>query len=124
MTIALDKSGSTYGKILKTEVQAVQELCKLRLPTNKRPIRLLPWCGEALDPIALPDNAEAMMRLTGGGSTDPSVIYESDHCLDALKQSGVWFLLTDGEIYDSLVVRHEDRSGRAPQQALCHYRFR
>jgi hypothetical protein len=51
MSIALDKSGSTYGETLRTEVQVFQELCKLRLYTNKALIRLLPWCREALDPI-------------------------------------------------------------------------
>ncbi|RYP74482.1 hypothetical protein DL771_002956 [Monosporascus sp. 5C6A] len=103
MAIALDKSGSTYGRTLEVEVQVVQQLCKLRLPNNKNPIHLLPWCGEALDPIQLPDNTQAMMKLTGEGSTDPSVLYTSDNCLKTLEASGVWFLLTDGEIYDSLV---------------------
>jgi len=105
MTIALDKSGSTYGRTLEVEVEVVKNLCQLRLPTNKNSITLLPWCGEALNPIQLPDDTAAMMQLQGGGSTDPSVLYTSDDCLKALKGSGVWFLLTDGEIYDSLVEK-------------------
>jgi hypothetical protein len=103
MTIAIDKSGSTFGKTLEAEIEAVREICRLRLPSNKRPIPLLPWCNFALEPILLPDNNAGMMALSSRGGTNPSVLYSSGRCLEALKACGVWFLMTDGQIHDSLV---------------------
>jgi hypothetical protein len=101
--VAVDKSGSTFGKTLETEIAVVQEICRLRSPGSKHPVRLLPWCDEALDPIDLPEGAATMRSLKGGGGTDPSVLYSSTACLQALQDSGIWFLLTDGQIYDNLV---------------------
>jgi hypothetical protein len=101
--VAIDKSGSTYGGTLKAEIAVVEDICRLHSPANKHPVHLLPWCDDALAPITLPENTMAMRNLSSGGGTDPSVLYSSTACLEALRASGVWFLLTDGQIYDNLV---------------------
>lgn len=101
--VAIDKSGSTYGKTLEAEISVVQEICRLRSPNNNHPIYLLPWCDETLEPIKLPEETVAMQSLVGGGGTDPGVLYSSTAYLKAIQDSGVWFLLTDGLIQDSLV---------------------
>ncbi len=103
MTIAIDRSGSTYGKVLATEVSVVQQLCNLRLPSNTAPISLVPWSSEALNPIRLPQNEHEMMRLIGQGGTNPCALYQSRACLAALKNAGIWVLMTDGEIQNNLV---------------------
>jgi hypothetical protein len=101
--VAIDKSGSTYGETLKAEIEVVQEICRLCSSRNGKPIRLLPWCDETLNPINLPENVTVMQSLSSGGGADPSVLYASGACLQALKDSGIWFLLTDGKIYDNLM---------------------
>ncbi|KAF2659688.1 hypothetical protein K491DRAFT_675420 [Lophiostoma macrostomum CBS 122681] len=101
--VAIDRSGSTYGQVLQVEIGAVQSICSLMSPRNESPVRVLPWCDQVLDPISLPKQATALQHLTSSGGTDPSVLYSSAACLEALSASGLWFLLTDGEIEDGLV---------------------
>ena len=101
--VAIDKSGSTYGETLREEIRAVQKICSLLSPRNKNPVRLLPWCDEALPPICLPGESILMGQLKSGGGTSPKVLYSSAASLHALSSCGLWFLLTDGEIENSLV---------------------
>ena len=101
--VAIDKSGSTYGETLREEIRAVQKICSLLSPRNKNPVRLLPWCDEALPPICLPKESILMGQLKSGGGTSPKVLYSSAASLHALSSCGLWFLLTDGEIENSLV---------------------
>ncbi|KIX09410.1 uncharacterized protein Z518_00490 [Rhinocladiella mackenziei CBS 650.93] len=103
MCVAMDKSGSTWGKTLATEVSVVKEICRLRASTNIHPVNLLPWCDSTLKPIKLPENNVAMEALTGGGGTNPGVLYKSEDCLKIIQDSDLWFLLTDGQIDDRLV---------------------
>jgi hypothetical protein len=44
-----------------------------------------------------------MFNLRSGGGTNPSVLYNSPSSVQALNACGLWFLLTDGQIQDSLV---------------------
>src|SRR5579862_7009114 len=112
MCIAVDKSGSTVGTTIETELSVIRQLCHLRNDPNQRPVTLLPWCDEARDPIALHDsNMERKLRgLSAGGGTDPSVLYKSDACLGALRASGIWVLMTDGKIFNNLVENFATRT--------------
>lgn len=101
--VAIDRSGSTWGGTLGEEISVVQEICRLLSPRNENPLRLLPWCDETLDPIYLPKESTLMQNLTSSGGTNPSVLYSSAACLEALSACGLWFLLTDGQIEDRLV---------------------
>ena len=101
--VAIDKSGSTYGETLREEIEAVQNICSLLSPRNENPVRLLPWCNEALPPICLPKESTLMRNLESRGGTNPKVLYSSAASLHALSSCGLWFLLTDGEIENSLV---------------------
>jgi hypothetical protein len=103
--VAIDKSGSTWGETLREEIKAVQNICSLLSPRNEKPISLLPWCDEALDPIYLPKQSTSMLNLTSDGGTDPSVLYSSPACLRALTTCELWFLLTDGQIDNRLVQK-------------------
>jgi hypothetical protein len=49
-------------------------------------------------------------NLDAGGGTDPAVLYKSEACLEALRASGIWILMTDGKIYDSLVENFATRT--------------
>ena len=101
--IAIDISGSTYGKTLRKEIGAVQKICSLLSPRNENPVRLLPWCDEALPPIFLPKESKKMKTLQSGGGTNPKVLYSSATSLRALSSCVLWFLFTDGHIENSLV---------------------
>ena len=101
--VAIDKSGSTYGETLREEIRAVQKICSLLSPRNKNPVRLLPWCDEALPPICLPKESKIMRSLESNGGTSPKVLYTSKASLSALSSCGIWFLLTDGIIEKPLV---------------------
>ena len=101
--VAIDKSGSTWGGTLDEEIKTVEKICSLRSPRNENPVRLLPWCDEALPPICLPKESKMMRSLESKGGTNPKVLYTSEASLSALSSCGLWFLLTDGEIQKTLV---------------------
>ena len=101
--VAIDKSGSTYGETLREEIGAVQKICSLLSPRNENPVRLLPWCDEALPPIFLPKESKKMKTLQASGGTNPKVLYSSATSLRALSSCGLWFLFTDGHIENSLL---------------------
>ena len=101
--VAIDKSGSTWGGTLDEEIRTVEKICSLRSPRNENPVRLLPWCDEALPPICLPKESRMMRSLDSDGGTDPKVLYTSEANLHALSCCGMWFLLTDGDIQTPLV---------------------
>jgi hypothetical protein len=71
MCIAVDKSGSTIGATIKTELNVVRQLCHLRHDPNQRPVTLLPWCAEAYDPIVLHEGGvRGLSGVLAGGDTD------------------------------------------------------
>ncbi|KAH7327539.1 hypothetical protein BKA65DRAFT_481235 [Rhexocercosporidium sp. MPI-PUGE-AT-0058] len=101
--IAIDKSGSTYGRTLAEEVTVVQRICSLVSPRNESPAQLLPWCDKVERPIQLPTESRTMNNLISEGGTNPSILYSEPESLQALRKCGLWFLLTDGQIEDTLV---------------------
>ncbi|KAF2678697.1 hypothetical protein K458DRAFT_408747 [Lentithecium fluviatile CBS 122367] len=105
MCIALDKSGSTFGKTLTAELDVAKKLCHLRQDSSAVPVKVLPWCDKAFPPIEFPDSSDAKRGFGSGGGTDPSSLYSSTSCLAALRSAGLWVLMTDGKIYDSLVEK-------------------
>lgn len=105
MCIALDKSGSTYGPTIAAELSVVKQLCRHRQESNNAPVKVLPWCHRAYPPITFSNSHAAWGDIGSGGGTDPSVLYESMSCLAALRSAGLWVLMTDGKIFDSLVEK-------------------
>lgn len=105
MCIAVDRSGSTFGITIKTELDVVEEICSLRHDENHRPVTLLPWCDAAYSPVLLPDGGvkHGLKGIIADGGTDPGVLYKSDAVLDVLRAAGIWVLMTDGQIRDNLV---------------------
>ncbi|PMD22290.1 hypothetical protein NA56DRAFT_644986 [Hyaloscypha hepaticicola] len=111
MCIAVDRSGSTIGTTIKTECNVVRELCHLRRDLNQSPVKLLPWCDTAYAPITLHDARTGLRKnLDAGGGTDPAVLFKSEACLEALRAAGIWVLMTDGQIFDSLVENFATRT--------------
>jgi hypothetical protein len=105
MCIAVDRSGSTAGITIKTELEVVEQICHLRRDENHQPVTLIPWCDQAYSPVSLPDGGvkNRLRGIKAGGGTDPAVLYKTDASLNALRAAGIWVLMTDGQIYDNLV---------------------
>jgi hypothetical protein len=105
MCIAVDRSGSTFGTTIKAEIDVVEQICHLRHDENHQPVTLLPWCDVASSPVPLPDGGvkRGLKGLCADGGTDPAVLYRSDESLRELRAAGIWVLMTDGQIRDTLV---------------------
>jgi hypothetical protein len=105
MCIAVDRSGSTFGATIKAEVDVVEQICHLRHDEKHQPVKLLPWCDVAYSPVSLPDGGvkRGLKGLRADGGTDPAVLYDSDESLRELRAAGIWVLMTDGQIRDTLV---------------------
>jgi hypothetical protein len=99
--VAVDVSASTYDSILDAEKHAIQDICKL-IPRKLRPrIHILPWNDGAGEPVDL----DGIHSLFADGGTNPNTFLDDHACRDLLQDADFWFLMTDGEIDDSLVRR-------------------
>ena len=99
---AVDDSGSTGGSILKQE-RAFVDALRENFASEADAIAL--W-GSNCD---VPTKDFGSVRWTSDhGGTEPSKILTSVSALDTIKKSDVWFLLTDGEIWDADVHRLGD----------------
>lgn len=99
---AVDDSGSTAGGILRRErafVDAFQ--ASYRNPADTISL----WGSNCDIPTS---NFNAIAWLSRHGGTQPSSILNRQASLDAIKESDVWFLLTDGEIWGDDVHRLAD----------------
>lgn len=91
---AVDDSGSTAGAILRRElafVDAVQ--AKYANPADLISL----WGTECDDPTR---DFDSIAWLSRHGGTAPSAILKNEAALGAIRNSDVWFLLTDGEVWD------------------------
>ncbi|KAL6837365.1 hypothetical protein V8C40DRAFT_8401 [Trichoderma camerunense] len=97
--IAVDMSASTYNGALAAEKQAIRSVCSL-IPRNMHEnITIIPWNDQSHKPRSLP----SLDTLMSEGGTDPNVILDDPECRLLLQDAGFWFLMTDGEIFDSSV---------------------
>ncbi|KAL2670180.1 hypothetical protein Neosp_015061 [[Neocosmospora] mangrovei] len=92
--IAVDVSGSTYGPTLAAEIEAIKQ-------TIHDNITIIPWS----DTSERPRPPSQIETLESEGGTDPNVLLEDPECRLLLQEAGFWFLMTDGEIDESLIHR-------------------
>ncbi|KAF2227701.1 hypothetical protein BDZ85DRAFT_300517 [Elsinoe ampelina] len=88
----VDASGSTAGSIIKHEHEFVKPLHCLGRD------RVLTWGTVSNDPVFDLENVQWSGNM---GGTSPSTILSNPNALSALNKSDVWYLLTDGEIWDA-----------------------
>ncbi|CAZ79429.1 unnamed protein product [Tuber melanosporum] len=101
ITLAVDVSGSTAGRILRTEVEFMSSIIQQILRPDQQNARILPWNHQAEAPCA----PTGLRSLESCGGTNPVSLLLSRPHLAALRSSGVWFLLTDGDISEWEVRR-------------------
>lgn len=95
ISLAVDISGSTAGRVLNSEREFMMKLVSQLTPgTIGQNAFVLPWNQAAGRPCHVQD----LLMLQSCGGTDPVVLLKSQPHLAALKMSNLWFLLTDGEI--------------------------
>jgi hypothetical protein len=92
---AVDDSGSTAGSILRREREFV-DYVRQKFPTDSDSISL--WGTHCDAPTKKFELAKWKSDHMG---TRPAEILKQTAALNAIQKSDVWFLLTDGEIYDS-----------------------
>lgn len=95
ISLAVDISGSTAGRVLNSEREFMTKLVSQLAPaTIGQNAYVLPWNHAAARPCQI----QNLLMLESFGGTDPVVLLKSQPHLAALKMSNLWFLLTDGEI--------------------------
>ena len=99
--IAVDVSGSTYGRTLAAEIKAIKQVCSLIPQSMHDNITIIPWSdiAERARPLS------QIHTLDSGGGTDPNVLLDDPECRLLLQEVGFWFLMTDGEIDDITIRR-------------------
>jgi len=97
-SFAVDVSTSTRILCLEQEIKVCREIQSLFTPSKQNETRVLPWSGHAGAAISVREIGT--LRISYG--TDPTVIYGAEQ-LEVLRNSSLWFLLTDGQIASNLV---------------------
>ena len=97
ISFAIDTSGSTLGTILQREQQSIRKISALLNDFARDAVRILPWNSQAGPVTTLSE----LSLLTSYGGTDPGALLDTAPCLATLKNSTLWFLITDGEIPES-----------------------
>ncbi|KAK4461255.1 hypothetical protein QBC42DRAFT_339105 [Cladorrhinum samala] len=94
VSFAVDISGSTYGQTLIAEKAFIRMMANLLSQTSRYRAKVLPW-----DHTAHPVHSIAQVdRLEDCGGTNPGVILNSPSHMAALRESSLWFIMTDGLI--------------------------
>ncbi|KAK4231778.1 hypothetical protein QBC38DRAFT_465542 [Podospora fimiseda] len=94
ISFAADISGSTHGPTLTAEKEFVRRISNLLSPAAQFQARVLPWDNSA-HPIHSLTQVDLLRARSG---TNPCVILASHAHKTALKESSLWFLMTDGLI--------------------------
>lgn len=102
ITFAIDVSGSTEGRVLRQEKDAILSVSSIfSSPSLVSQSTILPWSHKPHSQVGI----ERIESLYSAGGTDPAVLLEDSDFKAELQKSNLWFLLTDGSI-DEPVVRN------------------
>ena len=99
-TFAVDVSGSTKGRVLEEEKEAIRTLCGGLSRDAFIQADIIPWNND-VQPLICADELET---LKSRGGTEPNKLNVSLEARTALSRCSAWFLLTDGEV-DHLETR-------------------
>jgi hypothetical protein len=94
---AVDASGSTGGSVLRAEEAFAKALHQ---GPNAGDSAVTKWGTFCDDPTK---NWEAVRWVSDLGGTRPSQILLNKSSLSAIRRSDVWFLITDGEVWEQEV---------------------
>ncbi|KAH6890268.1 hypothetical protein B0T10DRAFT_314939 [Thelonectria olida] len=101
VAFAVDISGSTYGPTLAAEKAFIRSVSNLLSPRARFASKILPWDDKAHPILSLAQ----LDSLEDRGGTDPGALLSDARHSAALKDSSLWFLMTDGLIPDEARAR-------------------
>lgn len=96
ISIAVDVSTSTRGLVLSQEALAISTICHQLSSEARDMSNVLPWSGNAHPILRMTESA----RLKPSFGTHPSILCSNNDHATALKNSRLWFLMTDGMILE------------------------
>lgn len=102
--MAVDISTSTRGLVLSQEALAISTICHQLSKEAVKIGHLLPWSEKAHRVLRLTDSAQLTPRF----GTDPTVLCSDNAYATALKESELWFLMTDGLIRETDIKKFAD----------------
>lgn len=94
VSFAIDISGSTYGSTLAAEKAFIRSVSNLLSPRARFSSKILPWDDKAHRILSLAQ----LNDLEDQGGTDPGALLANSSHKAALRESSLWFLMTDGLI--------------------------
>ncbi|RFU23980.1 hypothetical protein B7463_g12356, partial [Scytalidium lignicola] len=94
VSFAVDISGSTYGPTLSAEKAFIRSVSNLLSSQARFDCKILPWDDKAHPILSLAQ----LNNLEDRGGTDPGALLVNASHNAALKESSLWFLMTDGLI--------------------------
>jgi hypothetical protein len=113
---AVDVSTSTTGPILYRETSALSMIYDLFDTRAKTEAKVLPWCGQALQPLSMKDLHKLKPKL----GTEPDVLNRDPLHAKILQHSRLWFLFTDGFIEPDQVAKFaEGLCGNSMHGTAC-----
>jgi len=98
ISFAVDRSGSTVGRILECELNFVREVATILSKPAKDGVRIIPWESgtEEMNIRVLRKLDEKPIYSIGG--TSPVTLLSDQKANQAIRESSLWFLMTDGVI--------------------------
>lgn len=94
ITLAVDISGSTAGPTLLVEKKAILSICSELTGPARKAAKVVGW-DHSVRPTM---EVGSVQTLNSGGGTTPSNICFTQSSISALRESSLWFLMTDGEV--------------------------
>lgn len=108
ISVAVDVSTSTKGLVLSQEALAISTICHQLSKEAVQKGHLLPWSEKPHPVLRLIDSAQ--LRVDFG--TDPTVLCSNNAYATVLKESELWFLMTDGMIEEAIINKFADGIAR------------
>lgn len=96
ITFAVDVSASTSGSVLEAEKQAIIKISSHLNRPAMSAAKIVPWSTEVQPAVPL----SGVPALQSQGGTIPSKLCSSRHSITTLRQSSLWFLMTDGKVHE------------------------
>ncbi|KAG8533436.1 uncharacterized protein KY384_002219 [Bacidia gigantensis] len=93
-TFAVDVSGSTEGRVLEEEKDAINLLCSGLSRDAQSQAQIIPW-SHVTHRVIRPTEIDS---LQPGGGTVPNCLNQETDSRKALSMCSAWFLLTDGQV--------------------------
>lgn len=109
ISVAVDVSTSTRGLILSQEALAISKIYHQLSKEARKNGHVLPWSNTAHPVLRLTDSA----KLRPSFGTDPSVLCSDVAHSSSLKESELWFLMTDGMIDEENIKKFAESIARS-----------